>query len=181
MTNEIKTRQIQPDRTIGSLFPTRFLKPAQLIAWKVTSLIVKISRVVEEEVQPKPGQTEWKTVIYFKTKNGSEYPQGYLLSAKIDSENLASATKAELIQELPGKQIKIHLAEYRGKSVLRIDAHPVTSPAIAETRPELPEHTAKLEAEIIVGPYHPPAKAAEEEPPEPEVITDSPQGEEYGF
>lgn len=127
MTNqEPRSRPINNNRTIGSLFPTRFLKAAQLLAWKVTEIIVTISRVVEEEVQPKPGQTEWKVVLYFRTKNGNEYPQGYLLSAKVDSESLSQSTAAETVQDLIECRIKIKLDVYRGKSVLRIDPEPVT-------------------------------------------------------
>jgi hypothetical protein len=144
MTDQPKTRPISKDRKITSLFPTRFLKPAQLIAWQVTSLIVTIARIVEEEVSPKPHITEWKPVLYFMGKNGSEHPQGYLLSAKVDAESLTSATNAETIEELPGKQIRIMLSEYRGKAVLRIDPQPIPPPPI-EGEPE-PEEESDPEA-----------------------------------
>lgn len=147
MTNQApKTRPISNDRTLGSLFPTRFLKPAQLIAWKVTEIIVTISRIVEEQVQPKPNQVEWKTVLYFMAKNGHEHPQGYLLSAKIDSESLARSTRVELVGELPGKQIRIKLDEYRGKSVLRIDPEPIPTPIEPATE-TIEEHRRQREPE----------------------------------
>lgn len=140
MSNQTpKSRPIQDDRQISSLFPTRFLKPAQLIAWKVTELIVTIARIVEEEVQPKPGQTEWKAVIYFMAKDGTEHPQGYLLSAKIDAESLTNSTGCQSIGEIPGKQIKIKLDVYRGKGVLRIDPKPITTPIEPADEPQREE------------------------------------------
>lgn len=125
---EPRSRPIKDNRTINSLFPTRFIKAAQLLAWMVTEVVVTISRIQEEEVSPKPNQTEWKPVIYFKTKTNGEYARGYLLSAKVDAESLTAATGAQTVEELVGKKIRIKLAEFRGKSVLRIDPKPVSDP-----------------------------------------------------
>lgn len=147
MTNEEpKTRPIKNDRQINSLFPTRFLKPAQLLAWKVTEIIVTISRIVEEEVQPKLNQIEWKAVLYFMSKNGSEHPQGYLLSAKVDAESLTTSTGAQSVGDIPGKQIKIKLDTFRHKSVLRIDPEPIPPPAI-EGEPDPEPETASEPSE----------------------------------
>jgi hypothetical protein len=120
------------------MFPTRFLKAAQLLAWMVTEIIVTIARIVEEEVSPKPNQTSWKPVLYFLTKDNGEYGKGYLISAKVDAESLVTATGEQLIKDVAGKKIRIKLAEFRGKSVLRIDPDPVKDPK-PEPKPE-PEH-----------------------------------------
>ena len=165
-----KTRPISDNRTIASLFPTRFLKAAQLLAWMVTEIIVTISRMVEEEVSPKPNQIGWKPVLYFKTKDGSEYEKGYLLSAKVDTESLTASTGAQTIQELIGKKIRIKLAEFRGKSVLRIDPDPVPVPTPDPEKPSEPQRGRDT--------FNEPQRS---EPEEPEAFTDSPQGEEQGF
>ncbi len=123
-----RTRSIDQDRTIGSMFPTRFLKAAQFLTWMVTEIIVTIARIVEEEVSPKPNRLEWKPVLYFRTKTGEVYEKGYLISAKCDAESLVTATGEQLIADVTGKQIRIKLAEFRGKSVLRIDPEPVKDP-----------------------------------------------------
>ena len=156
-----KSRPIDQARTISSLFPTRFLKAAQLLTWMVTEIVVTIARIQEEEVSPKPNQTSWKPVLYFKTKDNGEYGKGYLISAKVDAESLVSSTGEQLIADVTGKQIKIKLAEFRGKSVLRIDPDPVPNPE-PDPEPETDE----------------PQRS---EPEEPELFTDSPAGEEQGF
>lgn len=126
--NTPKTRKIDESRTLDSLFPNRFLKASQLVDWNVTQIQVTISRLVEEEVMPRPGApAEWKPVVYFRTKNGDEYPQGYLLSAKADKDSLKAATGAERISELIGKAIVIKLATWKSKTVLRIDPAQVIS------------------------------------------------------
>jgi hypothetical protein len=138
MTNqtEPKTRTIKNDRTLASLFPSRFLKPAQLIEWGITSILVTVARIQEEEVQPRPNQTEWKPVLYFYNKNGDIHPQGYLLSAKVDADALQTSTGALTIEDLIGKKIGIELSEYRGKAVLRIDAQPIEQDQPEEEEPE---------------------------------------------
>lgn len=115
-----KTRPADPTRALQSYFPSRFIKPADFNAWQKVQIEVTITRAQEEEVQPKPGQTEWKLVLYFTAKDGKEYPRGYLVTCKADIENLQKSTGALTIADLPGKKIAITLAEWRGAAVLRI-------------------------------------------------------------
>jgi hypothetical protein len=119
-----KSRPISNNTSLDDLFPSRFLKPEQLLAWRMTEITVTVAKIQEEEVEPKPGQKEWKPVIYFQTKVGKVHPQGYLLSAKVDKDSLKTATGAATIGEVIGKQITIKIADYRGRAVLRIDSKP---------------------------------------------------------
>ena len=66
------------------------------------------------------------------------YEKGYLISAKVDAESLVSSTGEQLIANVTGKLIKIKLAEFRGKSVLRIDPDPVPGP---QSEPEEPQRS----------------------------------------
>ena len=122
---EPKTRPLPSGRTLDSLFPARFLKVDNLVTWNVTEIVVEIANIQEEEVEPRPGQVEWKPVFYFRTKNGGIHPQGYLLSAKADKDALKTACSCETVGDLEGKKIKIKIAEWRNKPVLRIDPLPV--------------------------------------------------------
>jgi len=120
-----KSRPLSSSSTLDSLFPNRFLKPADLINWKVTTVTVTVAEIHEEEVIPKPGEpAEWKPVLYFRTKAGSLHPQGYLLSAKVDKDALKTATGAGTIGELVGKKIMIQLEDFHHKTVLRINPTP---------------------------------------------------------
>ena len=123
-SDEHPSRPIQPNKSLDDLFPSRFLKPEQLIAWKITEITVTVAQVQEELVEPKPGQKEWKPVLYFRTKSGKVHPQGYLISAKVDKDSLKSATGAATIGELVGKRITIQLDSYRNQTVLRINPSP---------------------------------------------------------
>ncbi len=146
-----KTRPLDPGKSLDDLFPNRFLKAENLIAWGVTSLTVTIAEVREEEVKPQPTQpAEWKTVLYFKTRKGVVHPQGYLLSAKVDKDSIKSATGASTIGELLGKQIVIQLDEYKKESVLRISPQPVPAPAPAPSLPEAASasRTSRLTASV---------------------------------
>jgi hypothetical protein len=127
MTNQPApiTRDLNPDRTLDSLFPSRFLKPDTLIEWGKTTITVTIAGITEEEVEPKPGRKEFKPVLYFKTKDGkTTHPQGYLLSAKADKDALKASTSATTVGELTGKLITIKQDTWRSKAVLRIDPAP---------------------------------------------------------
>ena len=120
-TNQPKTRPLDSGKNLDTLFPSRFLKVETLAEWNVTEITVEIAKVQEEEVQPRTGETQWKPVFYFRTKNGSIYSQGYLLSAKADKDALKKACDAETVGDLIGKKIKIKIDNWRGRPVLRID------------------------------------------------------------
>ena len=112
---------LAPDTLLLELQPKRFLQVTDLtIRWNVREIDVQIAKVTKETVTPKPGQTETQPVLYFKTKNGTVYPQGFLLAARVNVEALASATGARTIGEAIGKKIKIELGKHKGKDVLRI-------------------------------------------------------------
>lgn len=121
---------IAPNTLLDDLHPSRFLKVADLTErWKVAQLTVTISRMTSEETVPNPREIDPETrkprivmqpVLYFLTRQGGEFPRGYLLSAGVDVESLKAATGAKTTGELIGKQIIIHVGEHKGKAVLRI-------------------------------------------------------------
>ena len=117
---------LSPETLLIDLQPTRFLKVQDLqLRWKVTEITVTIASVTKEEVEPRPGQKEMQPVLYFKTKSGTIYPQGFLLAARMNVEALASATGAKTVGEAIGKKILIIIGQHKGKDVLRIDPKPV--------------------------------------------------------
>ena len=124
-----------PNNTLlDDLHLARFLKVTDLTErWKVAELTVTISRMTNEETIPNPRdvdpetrkpRVEMQPVLYFKTKNGAEFPRGYLVSSKVDVQSLKSATGASTVGELIGKRIVILVAEHKGKAVLRISPMP---------------------------------------------------------
>jgi len=114
------------DTLLMDLQPTRFLKVQDLTErWKVREITVTIDSITKEEVEPKPGQKEVQPVLYFKTKAGPVYPQGFILAAQVNVKALASATGARTIGEAIGKKIRIVIGKYRSKDVLRISPEPV--------------------------------------------------------
>lgn len=130
MSNPIPSNTLLDD-----LHPARFLKVGDLLdRWKVQSVTVTISRMTHEETIPNPRDIDPATrkpvvkvqpVLYFKTKAGTEFPRGYLLSAGIDVESLKTSTGAGTVGELIDKKIKIIVGQHKGKAVLRIDQQPV--------------------------------------------------------
>ena len=129
-------QNIPPDELIDDLHPARFLKVTDILdRWKVRDLVVTISRMTREPTTPNPNDIDPETkkprvvtqpVLYFKTRTGPEFPRGYLVSAKADTESLKAATGARTVGELGGKRIRIVVGEHRRKAVLRIDPQPVT-------------------------------------------------------
>ena len=134
MNDKPKTRQIDTGKTLDTLFPARFLKAEQLIAWNVTAITATIDHIQEEEVTPKPGQpAEWKPVIYLRSpRTGKVIETGYLLSAKVDLDSIKSSTSARTIADLIGKTITIKLATWKNDTVLRIDPTPTSTPTPAK-------------------------------------------------
>lgn len=127
-------RPVDPNTQLDDFHPSRFLKVTDLLdRWKVQSLTVTINRVMEEATTPNPKDIDpatskprviWQKVLYFKTKAGTEFPRGYLVSAKVDIESLKTATKATTAGELIGKRIVIMVGEHRSQAVLRISQMP---------------------------------------------------------
>jgi hypothetical protein len=128
--------QLAPTTLLDDLHPSRYIKPADLIdRWHVQQVTVTISRMTNEDTIPNPRDIDPDThqprvvvqpVLYFATRDGREFPRGYLLSAATDVQSLKSSTGAHTVGELTGKRIIIALAEWKHKSVLRIDPKPVT-------------------------------------------------------
>jgi len=126
----MNAQPIQPNTLLDDLHPKRFLQVSDLLErWKVQQLIVTISRMMSEETVPNPKDVDPQTnkprvvmqpVLYFKTKTGTEFPRGYLVSAQVDVESLKSSTSARTTGELIGKKIIIFVGEHRKQAVLRI-------------------------------------------------------------
>ena len=108
-----------PDKKLDAYFPARFLKPEDLHEWKVRQLNLNLTRAVEEQVQAQGKPEQYKLVLYFKTKAGTEFPRGYLVSAKADVDALKTYG-VETVGDLAGKTITIYIADWRGQPVLRI-------------------------------------------------------------
>ena len=129
---------IQPTTLLDDLHPSRFLKVADLTErWKVAQFTVTISRMTEEETTPVPSDIDPATkkprvvmqpVLYFQTKNGTEFPRGYLLAAQVDVQSLKSATQAQTVGDLIGKRITITIGEHKRKAVLRISSESNSKP-----------------------------------------------------
>jgi hypothetical protein len=137
---------IPPATLLDDLHPARFLKPADLLdRWHVQNLPVTISRMTKEPTTPSPHDLDPATadsynpkgkprvvaqpVLYFATKDGAEFPRGYLLSAGVDIASLKSATGARTVGELAGKRITITVGEHKHQTVLRISPQPTPQPA----------------------------------------------------
>jgi len=114
-----RSRVPNQGKLLDDYFPSRFLKAHDFFRWRVTEYLVTISRAVEEEVTPRPGEKEWKLVLYFSTKDGEEYPRGYLVSAKADVDVLRGMGVVA-VRDLVGVRVLVCLDEWRGKSVLRL-------------------------------------------------------------
>ena len=127
---------IPQDTLLDDLHPKRFLQVADLLErWKRQNLTVTIARMTHEETTPNIKDIDDATrkprvvvqpVLYFAQKDGTEFPRGYLLSARVDVESLKSATGAATVGALVGKRIKITVGEHKRQAVLRIDPAPVT-------------------------------------------------------
>lgn len=125
------TQPIAPTTLLDDLHPARFLKVTDLLErWRVQSVTVTISRLAREETIPNVKDIDDNThkprvviqpVLYFVTKNGDEFPRGYLLSAGVDVQSLKSTTGALTIADVIGKRITIMVGEHKHKAVLRID------------------------------------------------------------
>lgn len=126
---------IPNNERLDDLHPSRFLKVADLLErWKVREVTVTISRMTREETQPvisdvdpatKQPRIVMQPVLYFATKDGKEFPRGYLVSAGADVQSLKAATNAQTVGEIIGKKIKITVGEHKRKAVLRIDPNPI--------------------------------------------------------
>lgn len=127
-----KTRPIAPTKPLADFTRGRFIKPSDLLQWKVTEITVTICEFLEVEVyEPNSNTNAFKPVLYFNKRDGKRHDQGYLLSAKADVEALAQATGAASVQEVLGKRIRIHLDTWKSKQVLRIDPTPLPAQASA--------------------------------------------------
>jgi len=139
--NAPQSRPVDPNTPLDDFHPSRFLKVTDLTErWKLKSITVTISRVMDEPTVPNPKDLDPTTAdarnprgkpriviqkaFYFLTKHGTEWQSGYLLSAKVDDESLKKATKAETAGELIGKRVVIIVSEHRGNPVLRISPLP---------------------------------------------------------
>jgi len=118
-------KPLPPETLLVDLQPTRFIKVENLRAWDVDSITVQIAEVRKETVEPKPGHKEEHPVLYFYTKTGTLYPQGFLLAANVNIMAIVSSTGAKTIGEAIGKKIKIEIGQHKNKDVLRINPEPI--------------------------------------------------------
>ena len=132
-------RPVPGDTLIDDLNPSRFLKPADLTErWHVQSLTVTILRIAEEDTWPSMNDIDPITrkpkvkrayVLYFKNRDGGEFPRGMLISASENVTALKAATGAKTVGEMIGKRITIIVGEFRHKPVLRISPETPAAPA----------------------------------------------------
>jgi len=140
-----QSQPVDPSTALDDFNPSRFLKVTDLTErWKVKSITVTISRVTDEPTVPNAKDLDPTTAdaknprgkpriviqkaFYFLDKRGKEWKSAYLLSAKVDTQSLKTATKAETAGELIGKRIVIMAAEYNRQAVLRISPMPPMDP-----------------------------------------------------
>lgn len=128
MTTPTPNTRPADNKPIADYFPGRFLKADTLLRWKVTEVTATITRAPEEQVEPRPGEQEWKLVIYFQTKTGAEFPRGYLVSSKADRDTLL-ATGAQTVGQLAGRRIVIKLDSWKKREVLRLALPPAEAAA----------------------------------------------------
>ena len=129
------TQTIPNTERLDDLHPARFLKVVDLLErWNVKEVTVTIARMTREETIPVPSDIDPETkkprvvfqpVLYFSTKDGKEFPRGYLVSAAVDVASLKTATNAQTVGEVTGKKIRIKVGEHKRQAVLRIDPNPV--------------------------------------------------------
>src|SRR3990172_3741792 len=146
-----QSKPVDPNTPLIDFHLSRFLKITDLTKrWKVNSITVTISRVTDEATVPNPKDLDPQTAdaknphgkpriaiqkaFYFLDKHGNEWQSAYLLSAKIDTESLESATKATTAGELIGKRVVIQVGEHRKQAVLRISPIPPMNPQQPEPK-----------------------------------------------
>jgi hypothetical protein len=158
-------KPVSPDTLIDDLNPSRFLKPSDLTErWHVQSLAVTILRIAEEDTWPSMNDIDPNTrkpkvrrafVLYFKNRDGGEFPRGMLISAGENVTALKAATGAKTVGEMIGKRITIIVGEFRHKPVLRISPETPAAPAApAVSTPKnngnaQPKHTLASLQELI--------------------------------
>ncbi|MCP4128729.1 MAG: hypothetical protein GY753_16960 [Gammaproteobacteria bacterium] len=110
----MEPKRPDPNASIESLCPARFLRPYHLIDNGMTQVSDIIKDILIETVEPR-GKPEEKPVLYFGRINTP-----YLLSAKGDIDTLRIAYGAARIGDLVGMTITIYVSSYKGRAVLRI-------------------------------------------------------------
>ena len=128
MDNQPKKTTPPADTELIDLMPSRFIRVTDFTErWNVTEISVSIRGFMVEETIPLPADIDHETrkprivnqpVIYFKDKNGKDYPRGYLVSSKADMQALR--TFGHTVGDLFGKVITIKLDTHRNKAVMRI-------------------------------------------------------------
>ena len=148
-----KSVPIEKETLLDDLHPARFLQVSDLRErWKVEQVTVTIARMAFEDTVPNPGDLDIGTadrnnprgkpkvvvqpVIYFKTKAGTEWKSGYLLSSKVDVTSLKSATGEATVGGVIGKQVTVMIGEHKRKAVLRISPEAPLPSAVADTLPK---------------------------------------------
>jgi len=159
-----QSQPVDPSTPLDDFNPSRFLKVTDLTErWKVKSITVTISRVTDEPTVPNAKDLDPTTAdtknprgkpriviqkaFYFLDKRGNEWKSAYLLSAKVDTQSLKTATKAETAGELIEKRVTIIVGEYNKQPVLRISPMPPMEPRQEPPDMKLHGHTHSDDAQ----------------------------------
>jgi hypothetical protein len=114
--------KLNPNQSLDSLWPSRFLKPFHLMDNGFSEITDTIKEIRLEETEPRPGEKRQSPVLYFE-----RVKTPYLLSAKSDRDTLHHIFGVRTIGQLVGLRITLHVTEWQRHVVLRIK--PVKPPA----------------------------------------------------
>lgn len=142
---------------LADLFPSRWLKPKDLVDAGVSQIVARVTRVTLEEVQPQPGEKVQRLVLHL------HHNKPYLVTTKADARQLTDAYHVTTANQLVGREVVIKLDVWRRQAVLRIAPPPAAPkpkpPATNSTRP------APIPPPVATAPS--PATGEGEEPPPP--------------
>jgi len=116
MPPQPKTKPLNPNHSLASMFDTRFLKPWHLLDRNATEFTDVIRHVTREQLG-NPQDDKWGSVLYF---TNNKVPAPYLLGTKEDLETLLEVYQVHTIGELVGLRITIWVTSWNNKDVLRI-------------------------------------------------------------
>ena len=127
MPPQPKTKPLNPNHSLASMFDSRFLKPWHLLDRNATEFTDVIRHVTREQLG-NPQDDKWGSVLYF---TNNKVPAPYLLGTKEDLETLLEVYQVHTIGELVGLRITIWVTSWNNKDVLRIKPKRPTEPGAA--------------------------------------------------
>jgi len=126
-TPKPKTKPLNPNHSLASMFDSRFLKPWHLLDRNATEFTDIIRHVTREQLG-NPQDDKWGSILYF---TNSKVPAPYLLGTKEDLETLLEVYQVHTIGELVGLRITIWVTSWNNKDVLRIKPKRPVEPGAA--------------------------------------------------